>query len=197
MKTIQELMKEHDNIAIMLEILEKATESFKTDTEGTVEHLEQIIDFFDAFGDKCHHSKEEDLLYAALKKSGMITENHPDGVVVINTIASMIKDHQRARIYIDDMREALAKYHEENSASIDHFVKKANNFIAFQRQHINTEDQVLYPLANSHLSGKELQELSKNFERVVGEKREIEKQKNAHKLVEHLQTVYLEPIGNL
>ncbi|MHA2497359.1 MAG: hemerythrin domain-containing protein, partial [Candidatus Hodarchaeales archaeon] len=64
MKTIQELMKEHDNIAIMLEILEKATESFKTDTEGTVEHLEQIIDFFDAFGDKCHHSKEEDLLYA-------------------------------------------------------------------------------------------------------------------------------------
>lgn len=196
MRTIQELMKEHNNITIMLEILEKACEKFKSDPKGTVEHLEQIIDFFGDFGDKCHHSKEEDLLYAALKKSGVITANHVDGIVVISTIASMIKDHERARIYIDDMREALAKYHTENSFSIDHFVKEANSFIAFQRQHINTEDKVLYPLASSHLSEKELRELSEKFEKVVREKKEIEKQKGVHTLVEQLKTVYLEVVGN-
>ena len=67
MKAIEELKNEHRGIQLMLRILDqigKKAENGHTVDQG---HLSKILEFLTVFVDKCHHGKEEDFLFPALK----------------------------------------------------------------------------------------------------------------------------------
>ena len=65
MKATDQLRDEHKGVLLMLAILEKV--SAKIEKEGSLDkdHLEGMLEFFSVFVDKCHHGKEEDLLFPA------------------------------------------------------------------------------------------------------------------------------------
>jgi len=55
----------------MLRVLGKVCETFESQQEANPEHLEQMVEFIEIFADRCHHGKEEDLLFRALEEGGM------------------------------------------------------------------------------------------------------------------------------
>ena len=69
-KPTEVLIAEHKAVLVALNILEKVEDGIAAGVADAPEHLNQLIDFFGGFVDRCHHAKEEDALlhsYTALK----------------------------------------------------------------------------------------------------------------------------------
>ncbi len=73
----QILRQEHDAILKILEAAEEAAR--RIDAGGPVrrETLSGMSEFLRLFADKCHHAKEEDLLFPLLESRGMPREGGP------------------------------------------------------------------------------------------------------------------------
>jgi len=66
MTPTEQLKEEHEAIKLMLRILDKVCDKLESGEEVNPEHLDQILEFIKVFADKCHHGKEEDLLFQQL-----------------------------------------------------------------------------------------------------------------------------------
>ena len=65
------------------------------------EHFDSILEFLKVFVDKCHHAKEEELLFPASVVAG---------VPKAGPIAVMLHEHDTGRNYIKAMNAAFAGY---------------------------------------------------------------------------------------
>jgi hemerythrin-like domain-containing protein len=184
MKPTEQLKEEHQAIKLMLRISEKVCGKLESGEEVNPEHLEQMIEFIKVFADKCHHGKEEDLLFTAMEEAGITREGGPIGV--------MLAEHDMGRGYVKGMSEAVAKYKAGDHKASFAIVENARNYITLLTQHIDKEDNILYPMADMHLSEDQQKALLEGFERVERERIGAGKHEEFHKLLDHLQEVYLE-----
>ena len=104
----EELKQEHQGILLMLRILDRVAAKIESGEKTDVDHLEQIVEFLRVFADRCHHGKEEDLLFPAMEKAGIPRERGPIGV--------MLMEHEEGRGYIREMADALARNKKGESA---------------------------------------------------------------------------------
>jgi len=182
MRPPEQLEEEHKAIKLMLRISEKVCEKLESGEEVNPEHLEQIVEFIKVFADKCHHGKEEDLLFTAMEEAGIPKKGGPIGV--------MLTEHDMGRGYVKAMSEAVAKYKGGDRKVSSAIVGNARNYIALLTQHIDKEDNILYPMADMHLSEERQKELLEEFERVEREKIGVGKHEEFHELLNHLREVY-------
>ena len=183
MPPTEQLKEEHQGIQLMLTILDKVCLKLESKEKVDSEHLEQILEFIRIFADKCHHGKEEDLLFPEMEKSGIPKEGGPIGV--------MLLEHSNGREYVRGMSEAIAKYKGNEPDASPKFVENARSYIALLSQHINKENTVLFPMAERVLSQKQKEELLRGFERLEQERIGTGKHEEFHKLLHHLKEVYL------
>lgn len=66
------LTNEHQVISAMLGVLEKIAGRIKDGQRPPLDDLEKIFDFFKTYADAGHHAKEEDILFPALYKLGVL-----------------------------------------------------------------------------------------------------------------------------
>jgi hemerythrin-like domain-containing protein len=183
MKPTEQLKEEHQAIKVMLRISEKACQKLESGEEVNPEHLEQMVEFIRVFADKCHHGKEEDLLFTAMEEAGIPKESGPIGV--------MLTEHDMGRGYVRGMSEAVTQYKAGDRKASSAIVENARNYIALLTQHIDKEDHILYPMADMHLSEERQKELVEEFERVEREEIGVGKHEELHQLLEHLREAYL------
>ncbi|OGC96120.1 MAG: hypothetical protein A2W25_12495 [candidate division Zixibacteria bacterium RBG_16_53_22] len=183
MKATEQLKKEHNAVKVTLRILDRISKKLEAGERVDPLHLEELIDFFSAFVDKCHHVKEEEMLFVAMKDSF----DPSDG----DRIGALIKDHVSGRNFIRDLSYAVAEYRAGDARAAGAIVRFAKNYTTLLLQHIDIEDNVLYPLANKRLSEKKQEELYRDFERL--EEEEIGHGKHAayHEMIDRLKTLYL------
>lgn len=178
MKATEQLTQEHEAIKLMLQILEKICDKLETGEKVNQEHLDKILEFIKIFADKCHHGKEEELLFPALEKAGIPKEGGPIGV--------MLADHDTGRGDVKGMVENL-----ENPAK---FAENARNYITLLRDHIDKEDGILYPMADMHLTEENQKELLAGFSEIENERIGPGKHEEFHRLLENLKGVYLKEV---
>jgi len=183
MKATEQLKEEHGAIKQMLAILDRVCQKLEAGEKVSPEHLDQIVDFIRVFADKCHHGKEEDLLFPALEEVGIRKQGGPIGV--------MLTEHTSGRNYVKGMSEAAAKYKAGDLEASSSFVENAGNYIALLNQHIHKEDNGLFPSADQCLSAERQRELFEEFERVEMETIGIGKHEELQKLLHRLEEVYL------
>ncbi len=184
MQPIKDLRMEHDAVRLTLRILDKICQKIEKSEEIIdLQHLDQLLEFFKVFVDKCHHGKEEELLFPALENVGVSREGGPIGV--------MLNEHQQGREYVRDMNAALAQYTNGDRRTVDAFVKTAREYISLLNQHIDKENHVLFPLAETHLSEQEQSKLWEGFEIIETQKIGVGKHDEFHKMLENLERVYL------
>ncbi|MGQ9627286.1 MAG: hemerythrin domain-containing protein [Anaerolineae bacterium] len=179
MRPTEKLKEEHKAIKLILKILEKACVRLESGEEVNPEHLEQILEFIKLFADKCHHGKEEDLLFLAMEEAGFPREGGP--------IAVMLMEHDLGRNYVKGMSEDVAQYKAGELEISSKIVENARNYIALLTQHIEKEDNILYPMADMHLSEEKQRELIEEFEKLEHERIGIGKHEELHKLLHHLE----------
>jgi hemerythrin-like domain-containing protein len=179
-----ELKQEHQGILLMLRILEKVAAKIESGEKTDLDHLERIVDFFRVFADKCHHGKEEDLLFPAMEKCGISKERGPIGV--------MLMEHQEGRRYVRGMADALDRYKKGDSSDLKEFSQNARDYISLLTQHINKEDQVLFPMGEKVLPKDVQAKLAEGFEKIEVERIGEGTHEELHKLLEKLEKIYLE-----
>ena len=185
MKPIQDLIAEHEAVKLTLRILDKICSNIEqTHKISNPEHLNQLIEFFSVFVDQCHHGKEEELLFPALEASGVPREKGPIGV--------MLAEHQQGRNYIQKMKVAISQYNEGHQEAAAKLVKNSRGYISLLRQHIDKENNVLFPIGDNRLSEKKQEELWEGFETIETQKIGAGKHEEFHKMIEYLKSVYLE-----
>jgi len=75
-------MHEHKIILQVLDAAEREARRMGETGEVRTERLEQMVDFFRNFADRCHHAKEEKLLFVRMEERGMSREAGPIGVML-------------------------------------------------------------------------------------------------------------------
>ena len=176
-------MTEHRAIELMLDVLDKISNKLDFGEKVDTNDLESVVDFIKIFADKCHHGKEENLLFPALEKAGIPKESGP--------IEVMLLDHQEGRGYVEKMAEAVPGIKKGNEKEAKNFAKNAKNYIQLLRDHIQKEDNILYPLADAQLDSKQQEELKNGFAKVEIEIVGQGKHEEFHRLLETLKNKYL------
>jgi hemerythrin-like domain-containing protein len=181
-KPTEELKEEHQAILLMIRILEKMSDRLEAGRAVDPSHLEKAVDFIKIFADKCHHGKEEDLLFPAMEEAGIPRGGGPLGV--------MLSEHTAGRAHVKAMTAALSGIKKRDPRAAAVFAENARSYGALLTHHIFKEDHVLYPMADGRLTAAQQAELAARFaeveENVIGPGRHDE----FHRLLKELQSEY-------
>jgi hemerythrin-like domain-containing protein len=158
MRPTEVLMQEHRVIEQVIACLEEITNCCEAGQALDTTSASEAIDFFRVFADRCHHGKEEDLLFPAMEERGFSREQGPTGV--------MLREHDAGRYHVHGMSKAVGRVTSGDTAATDAFIEHARGFAALLRQHILKEDQCLFPMADRALSAADQDALSQSFAKV-------------------------------
>lgn len=183
MKATQQLKDEHQGIILMLRILQKVSEKLKSGGSLQQEHFQGMLEFFKVFVDRCHHAKEEDLLFPALEAAGIPRIGGPIGV--------LLDEHARARGFVKAMSTAFSDYRRGRATASAGIIKSAEEYRALLLQHIDKEDTVLYPMADSMLTEEQQDGLYAGFETIERERIGIGRHELFHEFMKKLKGIYL------
>lgn len=183
MQATTSLKEEHRAIERMLRIIDRIAERLNAGEPVEGEDLPQIVEFFQVFADRCHHAKEEDLLFVALEKEGIPREHGPIGV--------MLQEHDLGRQYVRKMWEAAIGYQAHDYSMGPVFAKNARDYAELLRDHIDKEDHVLYPIADARLSPQVDQQLVEGFDQVESERVGEGRHEEFHRLLDRLEQTYV------
>ncbi|MCX8066346.1 MAG: hemerythrin domain-containing protein [Anaerolineae bacterium] len=160
MRPIETLMDEHRIILTVLDAAAREVQRIQETEEVRVERLEQMVDFFRNFADRCHHAKEEKLLFVRMEERGMPREAGPIGV--------MLYEHDLGRGYVRAVAEALPRAASDLAAR-EAVRRNLAQYVQLLRDHIYKEDYILYPMADGLLLPEDQQALGEGFEQVERE----------------------------
>lgn len=165
------LKEEHEVILKMIKIIKTICDKkyFKKDNV-----LKDIVEFIQDFTDRCHHAKEEKILFKEAAKYGIPEDGGPIGV--------MIAEHKEGRIYVMAMANAIEK------GSWEEYKSNALSYAELLEEHISKENNILYPMIDMHVPEKVQNKVLKEFEKI--EKNEIDPgmHEKYHKMVNRLES---------
>jgi len=134
---IQILLEEHRNIDKLLLVLEHELEVFDRSEEPDYEILQAVIQYFQDYPESCHHPKE-DMVFEKLKVRDPAAANRIGDVEAEHQVET-----KRLRRLVEAVEEILAG--REFLRQTFHDV--VHDFIEHQRQHMDKEEQLLFPAA--------------------------------------------------
>ncbi|MBA4383719.1 MAG: hemerythrin [Anaerolinea sp.] len=176
-KAMTDLMNDHDAILVALDIFSKILDSIQKKTTPDPDELLDFLDFLREFADKCHHGKEEGILFPAMIAAGVPDRGGPIGV--------MMAEHIQGRGLIHNMLESL-----EEPEDFARFEKAGRAYIELLRTHIQKENNVLFPMADRVISSEQLESMYHAFEeheeKVIGHGRHDE----LHAILDKLKASY-------
>ena len=158
MTPTEDLINEHKAIKVMLSIMSKIAENIKANKGYYIKDVEQIVDFLKTFADKCHHGKEENVLFPALVLAGIPKKNGPIGV--------MLQEHTFGRGYIKEINRGLENCKLGDTCSSELIAANLTNYVNLLQNHIQKEENILFPMANKTLSEQRQKEIFEQFEKI-------------------------------
>jgi hemerythrin-like domain-containing protein len=183
-KATHDLRMEHDAVRLTLKVLGRMAQEIERQSSlDNPQHVDQLLEFFTVFVDKCHHGKEEELLFPAMEQVGVGKDRGPIGV--------MLREHELGRECVRKMKTAFSRLTSGDFQAATDFARSARDYISLLNQHIEKENNVLFPMAERQLSEVTLAELSKGFDRIEEQKIGIGKHEEFHKMIDQLESAYL------
>jgi hemerythrin-like domain-containing protein len=183
MKPTEELKAEHEGISVILDVLDRISEKIVSGATVPIEHLNQVLEFLQVFVDRCHHGKEEDILFPAMVAVGIPVADGP--------ISVMLSEHDRGRRFTGEMKTLLESHQSGGAGSLVVFTTPALQYTDLLRSHIWKENNVLFPLADQELSKEKQELIAREFEKLEKEKIGAGRHEAFHVMLENLSRVYL------
>ena len=144
------LENEHTVILRVLDAAETEMERLEGGTPIRQEFWRDYLDFLSTFADRCHHGKEEDVLFAALEANGMSSDFGPT--------SCMRMEHAEMRGIRARLEEALTS---DDTSTICHLILIGIDNL---RLHIQKENEVLFPMARDLLGADVVKTVRQGFD---------------------------------
>lgn len=182
MKATADLRSEHGGVARMLGIMDAMAARARRGEHVALDDLEQVIEFLRVFVDKCHHTKEEELLFPAIS-AGNMTSTEP-------TVAILLEEHARGRATVARIQAALRGLAVIDEAALAELADALTAYTALLRAHIHREESDCFDAADRELPAAVQEELEEGYQRVEREEVGGGVHEAFHALLERLGEAY-------
>lgn len=151
------LMREHRVIERMIAILERQLASI--DANGGVDPavIDTATDFIRWYADRCHHGKEEDILFERLAAKEL-------DAPLAAAMADLIEDHARGRALTRRLAQANRRYAAGEVAELSEIGLVAAELVAFYPTHIEKEDRRFFKPCLEYFTDAEKAEMLRDFD---------------------------------
>lgn len=147
------LSEEHRVIERVLAVVDKL---IRVPVETSLESWKKALDFIRDFADKCHHLKEEKILFPCMEAHGIPREGGPIGV--------MLMEHEEGRGYVRSMVAAMTLIEAKNEAAKETLLSNAQAYLRLLKEHVEKEDEILFRIAADVIPEDEQKQLLHTFE---------------------------------
>jgi len=169
MTPTENLINEHLVIDELLGIMSKIADRIKSKKVFYTDDIEEIIDFLKNYIEKSHHEKE-DVFYPALSLAEIPIDKE--------VISLMSYEHVLTRNYLADINSCIVKCKIGHAFSSEMLAESLKNYVVLEKNHIQKEVNIIYPIVNNNLSREKQLEILNQFE-------QIEEMIEAHSFREH------------
>jgi hemerythrin-like domain-containing protein len=141
MQPIAPLMIEHRLIERMVGLMRQELERIRSNMAVDPEFafvdpvfIDTAVDFLRVYADRCHHGKEEDILFAELAAKDLA----PDLKKILDELT---QEHVRAREYTKELVKAKENYLRQEPDAVNQILSYIDKLTAMYPKHITKEDQ--------------------------------------------------------
>ena len=134
MMPIGPLMIEHRLIERMIEVMREELLLIEKEKKVDPEFIGMAVDFIRTYADRCHHGKEEDILFRDLGAK-KLTDDHR------RTMEELVEEHRFGRKVTARLVEANARYVQGHPEALSAITDCTRSLIKFYPKHIEKEDK--------------------------------------------------------
>ncbi|MGB2630800.1 MAG: hemerythrin domain-containing protein [Candidatus Omnitrophota bacterium] len=134
MLPIGPLMIEHRLIERMVRLMDLELVKIKDTNEVDASFIDTAVDFLRTYADRCHHGKEEDILFRGLDKKPLSGEHR-------RVMEELIQEHVMGRNNVKKLIAAKEGYVGGNKAALNEIVSNMETLVKFYPEHIEKEDK--------------------------------------------------------
>jgi len=148
------LSDEHQNILKVVRAIENECGLLRNGKDLDKAFFEGVTDFIKNYADRFHHSKEEDILFKEMCSDTVQLHCNPT--------TQMLYEHDTGRQYVKGLEEALGE------DDVPRVIENAMGYALLLQDHIQKEDNILYPMAEQALDDETKRSMLKKFIEVEG-----------------------------
>jgi hemerythrin-like domain-containing protein len=134
MMPVGPLMIEHRLILRMTKVLDRIHEECEGERRVGLSEVGAAVDFIRTYADRCHHGKEEDILFRRCREKTLTPE-------LAQTMQLLLDEHVQGRALVAQFEAAAARHGQGEGSALDEIGELAARISAFYQTHIETEDQ--------------------------------------------------------
>ena len=156
MMPIGPLMIEHRLIEQMVKVIAAELPKMEDKKGASIGFLSETIDFIRTYADRCHHGKEEDILFRNLAMKPLAPE---DGKIM----KDLEEEHIYARKVVGRLADAKDRYARTQKEGFEEVVACLKELVEFYPSHIEKEDKHFFVPCMSYLHPEEKDAMLREF----------------------------------
>jgi hemerythrin-like domain-containing protein len=149
-------MIEHRLIERAIEILSVEKDRLEAGGELDSVFIDKMVDFIRTYADRCHHGKEEDILFESLHEKTLGKEE-------ARLMRELVEEHKYGREVTQDLVAAKDAVVGGDTFQLKNVLEAIGKLVDFYPQHIAKEDDHFFPDTERHYDKEELDRMLKEF----------------------------------
>lgn len=155
-RTTEHLRNEHRQAMRLLAAFRRYLQELRASDVKDSREPSGLLDFLAESLFQKHEEKEEGVLLPELAREGL---SWSDGA-----LARIRQDHRQGRYLFRALRQAMRQQEEWSADDRAHFLSVASTWVDFTREHMQREEQIIFPYLDSRISDETDRELLRQFE---------------------------------
>ena len=156
MLPIDALMQEHRLIERMTSQMRKEQAKMEEKDDVNAKFVDVVVDFIRVYADRCHHGKEEGILFRELSSKQMSREHAA-------MVRNLIDEHVYARKTTSNLAKANESFVNGYRDSRKDVYKLMNDLIEFYPMHTEKEDKKFFGPSMEYFTAKEQEAMLNEF----------------------------------
>jgi hemerythrin-like domain-containing protein len=154
---IDMLTHEHKYILKVVHALSVIDEDLHRGERVDADLILKVVRFMRNFADKCHHAKEEAVLFPAMEDKGVPKTGCP--------LAALRAEHDKGRKLVTSLSEAAEAYAAGSLEAVEAISNALGGIRQLYPNHIWKEDEMVFPMALRLFTQDELRKLKIDFDK--------------------------------
>jgi hemerythrin-like domain-containing protein len=150
-------MIEHRLIERMISVIGKEEKKIEQGGSPDLVFIDTAVDFLRTYADRCHHGKEEDLLFAKLASKSMSPPMR-------QAMERLKEEHSIARSLVSQVASLASQHRAGDPAAAKGIARAFAELSRLYPDHIAREDKEFFPTAMTYLDAGEREEMLRDFE---------------------------------
>ena len=150
------LTHEHKLIMKVVNALGAISNDLAHGSSVSSEKLHEIVRFLREFADKCHHAKEEDILFPEMAKHGVPETGCP--------LAALRLEHVHARQLVAQLSTRTQAYARREAGAANALMAVITDIGNLYSSHIWKEDNMVFPMVDRLFPPQDIEHLFQRFE---------------------------------